>query len=263
MQVPFFWPQPPQAPRPGGHLPGRRRLHGSAARLGPPLMPAGWHGMRARPSASACQRRPGRFVPRALQPSASGRARHPARRGPVWHAPRPAAPGLVSSAAQALRRACRRRHPLSRPCQPERRPCLSGTPDRPSSPPAPCPARHAGAPPARMLKLQRLAGLGWPLRALPFSPGRSLALAPAPALTRSASLAKSATSGASPCPAARQPRRRPGWHGLAFSSGLQPCGAPCWPCPAPLRQPGLRCRLPAAPAPCRGHGHPPARRRPG
>ena len=164
-------------------------------------MPAGWHGMRARPSASACQRRPGRFVPRALQPSASGRARHPARRGPVWHAPRPAAPGLVSSAAQALRRACRRRHPLSRPCQPERRPCLSGTPDRPSSPPAPCPARHAGAPPARMLKLQRLAGLGWPLRALPFSPGRSLALAPAPALTRSASLAKSATSGASPCPA--------------------------------------------------------------
>ncbi len=261
MQVPFFWPQRPQAPRPGGHLPGRRRLHSSAARLGPPRMPAGWHGMRARPSASAFQRRLRQICPPCLAAFCQ-RPRAPSSATRTRLA-RPAPPGFVSRAAQALRRACRNRHPLPLPCQPERRPCLSGTPDRPSSPPAPCPAGTRAPPPARMLKRQRLAGLGWPLRALPSSPGRSLALAPAPALARSARPAKSATSGASPCPAARQPCRRPGWHGLAFSSGLQPCGAPCWPCPAPRRQPGLLCRLPAAPVPCRGHGHPPARHRPG
>ena len=261
MQVPFFL-----APAPAGAKAGRALAwQAQAARLRCPPGTATHACRMARDEGKAlCQRLPAparqirppcpaAFCQRPRAPSSATRTR--------LARPAPSGPGARFQWAQALRRACRRRHPLSRPCQPERRPCLSGTPDRPSSPPAPCPARHAGAPPARMLKLQRLAGLGWPLRALPFSPGRSLALAPAPALTRSASLAKSATSGASPCPAARQPRRRPGWHGLAFSSGLQPCGAPCWPCPAPLRQPGLRCRLPAAPAPCRGHDHPPARRR--
>jgi len=126
MQVPFFL-----APAPAGAKAGRALAwQAQAARLRCPPGTATHACRMARDEGKAlCQRLPAparqirppcpaAFCQRPRAPSSATRTR--------LARPAPSGPGLVSSAAQALRRACRRRHPLPRPASQSAGPASQG-----------------------------------------------------------------------------------------------------------------------------------------